>query len=311
VAVPLVNKLRAGVPISRHASAILQALFVTFLWSTSWVIIKVGLREAIPALTFAGLRYTVAALCLLPFALHQRSSVSRLTRRDGLLLGSLGLLYYAVTQGAQFLSLSYLPAVTVSLLLSFSAVVVVGLGILLLKETPTRTQWFGLALYLVGVIAYFFPLQLSGGELLGVGIAMTGLLANAGSSVIGRSLNRDGRLSPLLITLISMSIGGVLLLVAGLLTQGMPPLSMTTLLLVGWLAAVNTALAFTLWNRTLRVLSAFESSIINNAMMVQIPVLAWVFLGEAITPKNALAFLIAGVGIVIVQLRRLSAARKP
>jgi drug/metabolite transporter (DMT)-like permease len=39
--------------------AILQALFVTFLWSTSWVLVKIGLED-IPAVTFAGLRYFLA-----------------------------------------------------------------------------------------------------------------------------------------------------------------------------------------------------------------------------------------------------------
>ena len=37
----------------------LQALLVTFLWSTSWVLIKIGFAD-IPPLTFAGLRYTLA-----------------------------------------------------------------------------------------------------------------------------------------------------------------------------------------------------------------------------------------------------------
>ena len=44
---------------AEHRNALLQALFVTFLWSTSWVLIKLGLRD-IPALTFAGLRYGLA-----------------------------------------------------------------------------------------------------------------------------------------------------------------------------------------------------------------------------------------------------------
>jgi len=39
-----------------HLIPALQALFVTFLWSSSWVLIKFGLEE-IPPLTFAGLRY--------------------------------------------------------------------------------------------------------------------------------------------------------------------------------------------------------------------------------------------------------------
>lgn len=68
---------------SPHLIAILQALFVTFLWSTSWVLIKFGLVD-IPALTFAGLRYGLAWLCLLPFAFTS-SSWSTLDRyRDGI-----------------------------------------------------------------------------------------------------------------------------------------------------------------------------------------------------------------------------------
>ena len=54
---------------TNHTKAIWQALLVTFLWSTSWVLIKFGLGE-IPPLLFAGLRYGLAALILLPWLLR-------------------------------------------------------------------------------------------------------------------------------------------------------------------------------------------------------------------------------------------------
>lgn len=50
-------------------SALLTAVFVTFLWSSSWVLIKVGLAARLPPVSFAGLRYSLAVLCLAPFAL--------------------------------------------------------------------------------------------------------------------------------------------------------------------------------------------------------------------------------------------------
>ena len=80
--------------------AVLQALFVTFLWSTSWVFIKFGLDD-IPPLTFAGLRYFLAFLALIPFTLRSDAAtpLRRLSGRDWLGLIGLGLLYYAVTQG--------------------------------------------------------------------------------------------------------------------------------------------------------------------------------------------------------------------
>ncbi len=41
----------------------LAAILVTVLWSSSWVLIRIGLDdESLPPLTFAGLRYGLAAL---------------------------------------------------------------------------------------------------------------------------------------------------------------------------------------------------------------------------------------------------------
>jgi len=74
--------------------------------------------------------------------------------------------------------------------------------------------------------------------------------------------------------------------------------------IIVWLALVNTAFAFTLWNRTLQVLSAVESSIINNTMLIQIAVLAWVFLGESLGALEIVGLGLAALGTLLVQLRR-------
>ena len=50
--------------------AVLIALAVTTIWATSWIFIKIGLED-IPGLTFAGLRYSLATLFLLPFLLRK------------------------------------------------------------------------------------------------------------------------------------------------------------------------------------------------------------------------------------------------
>lgn len=294
--------------LSPHYRAVLQALFVTFLWSTSWVFIKIGLQENLPALTFAGLRYTFAFLFLLLIALRRPglfAPLRALPRRNWGNLVTLGLLFYTVNQGAQFLGLAALPAATVNLLLSFSAVVVSLLGIYMLAEHPTALQWGGVGLYTVGAILYFYPVSLPADQLLGVGIVLIGVLANAGATLLGRSINRKASLHPLAVTTLSMGIGSIILLASGIVTQGLPLLSLANWLLVGWLALVNTAFAFTLWNYTLRTLSAMESSIINNAMLIQIPILAWLFLGERFTWKEGIALVLAGLGILLVQIRRL------
>lgn len=299
------DKVPAMVPVSSHTRAVLQALFVTLLWSSSWVLIKEGLQD-IPALTFAGLRYVLATICLLPLAIRRGAlrDLRRLPGRDWAELIGFGLLLYTVTQGAQFLGLERLPAVTTSLLLSFSPVMVALLGIALLRERITRAQWGGIALYLAGVVVYFYPVQIPAREQIGVAIVLVGVLSNALSAVMGRSINRRRTLSPLAVTVASMGVGSVVMLAAGVAAQGLPPLDAENWAIIAWLAVVNTAFAFTLWNLTQRTLSAIETSIINNTMLIQIAILAWLFLGERLSVRAIVGLALAAVGTLIVQLRR-------
>ena len=119
--------------------SIFQALLVTFLWSTSFIIIKWGLVE-IPPITFAGLRYSLAFLCFLPFIFLKKNyveEVKNLTSVQWKKQVLLGFVFYTFTQGAQFLGLSLLPSVTVSLMLNFTPIIVAVLGIFLLNEKPT------------------------------------------------------------------------------------------------------------------------------------------------------------------------------
>lgn len=289
---------------SSHWVAVGQALLVTFLWSTSYVLVKIGLVD-IPPITFAGLRYMLAFLFLLPIFFRQGEAASllRLSKRDWMQLAVLGLLFYAITQGTNFIGLSYLPTVTVSLLLSFTPVVVALLGILFLRERPLWRQWLGIGLCLMGAFLYFYPLLLPNGQSIGFTIVLIGVLANALSSILGREVNRSETIPPLTVTVVSMGVGGLVLLASGIALQGLPKLSLSNWVIILWLAVVNTAFAFTLWNQTLRTLSAMESTVINNTMLIQIAILAWLFLGEALSGQEILGMAVAGVGVLLVQLR--------
>ena len=288
-----------------HFVPVLQALLVTFLWSTSWILIKFGLDE-IPALTFAGLRYTLAFLVLAPVVAWKpeyRQAVASLSPQRWRQLIVLGLLFFTLTQGAMFMALANLPAMPVSLILSFSPAAVALLAIPMLGEYPSRLQWGGMTLFLVGVLAYFYPFAVPL-KPLGLAAALIGLLANVVSSVMGRAVNRRRDLHPLVVTVVSMGAGSVALLILGLILQGLPQLSLRNWGIVVYLAVVNTALAFTLWNLTLQRLTAMESSIINNTMLLQIVILAWLFLGEPLGWKVVLGIGLAALGALLVQVRK-------
>jgi len=300
---------------SSHRTAFAQAVLVTLLWSTSWILIKFGLNDLdLAPLSFAGLRYFLAALILLPFAWpalrRAQASVARAERRR--VLGwtiVLGVILYAVTQGAQFAALVHLPAVAVALALSVTPVVVAALT-LRGSERPTALQVGGAVGLIAGAALYYGPLDLGQGGMIGLLIIAVGVLANALSAMLGRVLARDSL--PAIggvigLTAVSMLVGSSVLLGIGIVVEGMPRLAAEAVLIVGWLAIVNTAFAFTLWNHTMRTLTAVESSVINNLMLVEVAVLGWLILGEALDARQLLGLAIALAGILAVQVRRAPA----
>lgn len=298
------------IPSRTHLTAVFVAVFVTALWSSSWVLIKWGLVDIAP-LPFAGLRYALAALLLSPIILTRvnRRALAGCGRKEWSLLIAFGLLQYGVTQGAQFLAMSYLPATTLSLMLAFTPAVVALLGVVLLGERIGWREMLGIAAFLGGAGLYFAAKDLPAGATIGLLVGAAGVLANAGQTLLGRKVNRDSGLPPSLVTAVSMAAGAAALLSAGIYVQGWPDIAPRGWLIVGWLAVANTALAFWLWNRAQAVLSALEASLINNTMLIQIAVLAVLFLGERLTAMQVTGLALAGAGVLFVQLARMRAAR--
>lgn len=280
------------------------ALLVTLLWSSSWVLIKFGL-DSLPPLTFAGLRYTAAAAILaavLAASPTSRRCAAALPGRTWARIVVLGIVLYGVTQAAQFVGLDLMPAATLSLLLSFTPVLVAVTSRGALAEHTHGLQWVGLGCALLGAIAYLGT-GLAGASVVGLLVGLLGLVANASSSVLGRAVNRDGLVPALVVTAPSMAVGGVLTLATGVVVEPTPALTAGSIALLAWLAVVNTAFAFTLWNETLRHLTATTSATINNTMLIQIAILGAVFLNEPLTPLQWLGIALAATGALLVQRR--------
>ncbi len=182
----------------------------------------------------------------MPCGQNIAANFSASQHRDWGGLLALGVLFYALTQGAQFLGLAYLPAATTSLLLNFTSVLVALMGITFLAEVPTWLQWGGMGLFMAGILVYFYPVQIPQAQAVGYIASGVGVVANAASAILGRGINRGGRISPLIVTTTSMGIGAILLLAAGIGLEGLPELTLANWAIIAWLALVNTSFAFTL-----------------------------------------------------------------
>lgn len=289
-----------------HTGAILTALFVTVLWSSSWVLIRWGLDdEGLSPLTFAGIRYLLASLMLIGLVAgtpRLRSEILTLGRVRWAQLALLGLIFVAAAQGAQFVAIDSQPAATSSLILSLTPLLVAGASTVALAETPTTRQVAGAVLIVLGAIAYFSGDL--GFTVVGLVASIVGLVANGLGALMGRAVNRGRTLSPAVVTAVSMSIGAIALMVVGLVIEGWPSVTTRAWLIIIWLAVVNTAWAFTLWNRSLQMLSATESSAINNTMLIQIGLLAWLFLDETPGALDILGMIAVSIGVYLAQRPR-------
>ena len=166
-----------GAFVSPRVRAILEALLVTFLWSSSYVLTKFGLTDIQP-LTLVGLRYLIASLVLVPIALSRKEH-ERISGDAWWKLAVLGFLGYTIAQGLQCVGLSYLPAVTVTLILNFTPLTVMILNLIFTGEYPNRAQVTGMVLVLVGAVLFFSD-KLGGYTLTGIVITLISGLGWAG-----------------------------------------------------------------------------------------------------------------------------------
>ncbi|HSK06206.1 MAG TPA: EamA family transporter, partial [Acidimicrobiia bacterium] len=222
-------------PSSRdHTGAILTALFVTALWSSSWVLIRQGLdEEGLEPLTFAGVRYLLASLLLVGLVLASpgaRRTMTGVGRARWGFLVILGLVFVALAQGAQFVAIDAQPAATTSLVLSLPPLLVAGGSTIALAERPTVGQTTGAGLIVLGAVAYFSGDL--GFTLVGMLASVVGLMSNASGALLGRSVNRDRALAPVVVTAVSMSAGAVALMTAGVVVEGVPEISTRAWLII-------------------------------------------------------------------------------
>lgn len=285
--------------------ALLEALLVTFLWSTSYILTKIGLTEISP-LVLVSLRYVVASLILVPAAVL-RGEHRALDGRAALKLVFLGITGYSVAQGLQCVGLYHLPAVTVTFILNFTPVIVLTLGLVFLKTTPTPRQVAGIALVIAGAYIYFGG-GVSASSLTGVIVTFVSGLGWAAYLVASRAFFKPGEIGPLGLSAFAMGVGTVFIAGSAWVYEGFTALSLGGWGIVIWLGVVNTAAAFFLWNHALQRVEAFEISILQNTMLIQIAILSVIFLGEKLTASKMLGTAAVFVGVLIVQLSSLRGA---
>lgn len=211
--------------------------FVWVVWGTCFHAITVAVQE-IPPLLLAGGRNLLGGLLLLA-GLAARRDALRPTlslRRCAVL----GLLFVGGGTAGTAMAAREAPAGSVALVVACIPLWVVGLSFLR-GHAPTRRELTGVGTGVAGI-----ALLSAGGGLGGSGTALAALLAATWCWALGSTLGRgwEGTDAPSSVAS-QMLAGGVLVVAAGLLLEGVPALPSTRALLAfAYLTGPGTAMAY-------------------------------------------------------------------
>jgi len=286
-------------------------LTLCVVWSSTWLVIKIGLRD-LPPISYAGIRFLVAIIVL--FAVSA-GRVGLLPQRgfDYLLLAFTGVLMFAVNYGLLFWGELHVSSGLAAVLQATIPIFGMLSAHLMLPDEPLQLHKLLGALLAVGGVAVICERLLGFNGLPafwgGLGIIL-GAASAAFSNVLLKS--RNLQFAPAMIAAWQMIFGAAPLLVIGFVVEGNPlqfhwtALSIFCLL---YLAVIGSALTFLLLYWLLPRLTVAQLQSISLITPPGAVMLGWL-LGSETFPVSSLlggTLVLAGVWMIL----RKAAAPEP
>jgi drug/metabolite transporter (DMT)-like permease len=277
-------------------------LFI-LLWSTGFIVVKVGLIDASP-LTLLAARYALVEALLIPAALLLRL---RLPRGGGawLHLAVVGVLVQAAHFGGINLSLQRGLTPGASALVTCLQPILVGLlAPWLSGEQVSPRRWLGLGLGLAGTVAVILS-RASLGRLPVAGL-LWAAVALAGITFGTLYERRFGtRVHPVMASLVQCGVGLLVILPLAALTEPMRlHVTASLALSLAYLVLCNSIVAITLLLAMIRMGEASRVSALFFLVPPMTALLAWSVLGETLPLLGWAGLAVSAAGVAIVTLER-------
>ncbi len=289
--------------------AILQGLLVTVIWSSSYVFSKYGLGYVGP-FTIMGLQYLIAFGVLAPLIAQRKQALRAIPRPTWHRLLLMGVFAYPLGNGAMVWGLQYVPAATGAIMMSLSPLLVLVGGVFWLHEKPSTWQTLGVLVVVGGSLMFFSPGAHAAGEPIGLAAVTAAVFGYMVFSLLGRDIARDGDADTLTLTAVPILVGGLVLLALAVLFEDFPPRTWQGWAVILWLALIDTALAYLLYYRALRTLTALEVNVLISLAPLGTALFGWLLLNEALFFVQIAGMLLVLLGVVVVQHAGGEALRK-
>ena len=278
------------------------AIIACVLWATAFVGIKIGLKYNAP-FQFAGIRFFISGLMILPFIPGFKSTMKVVGKNIGKLI-LLGFVQTFLQYALFYKGLSFVPGALGAMVVGSGPLFIAIVAHFLMPgDTITGKKLLSITVGLVGIAIISIGRKGFGSaaETAGIGIGIIILIANNIMSGFGNILVAADkrRIPPLILSSFSMILGGAMLFVLGLITEGYRsgPFPLEYYASLGWLSFLSAA-AISIWYTLLKRPGVKVSEL--NFWKFIIPVLGAI-LSWLILP-NERPTLIAIVGMVFVAI---------
>lgn len=235
---------------NRHLNTIVWAIITCLLWSTAYPFIKIGLQYSTP-LHFAGSRFIIAGLMILPFTLRPGDYI-RMVKANRILVVWVTLLQTLINYTLFYIGMEKVPgAIGAVIVGSQPFVTAIVSRIMIREERFTRAKVLTIILGLAGIVLVSVGRQefnFSGpAELIGIVLIFIANISTATSNVL---ISKNGKnMNPLVLSSFSLLIGGLIIFLFSFTVEDVPskpdfPLKYWLVLI--WLAFMS-AFTFSKW----------------------------------------------------------------
>jgi probable blue pigment (indigoidine) exporter len=296
--------------VSRYRTAA-SFLLLAAVWGTAFMAIKAGLAYFPPVL-FAALRYDVAAVCMLAYAVYATDYPVPRTRGEWGLVAIGGSLLIAGYHALLFVGQQGVTSATGAVVVSLSPLLTTAFArIWLPDERLTTVGLLGMVLGLVGVAVLSRP---DPGDLLSANVVAVGLILGAAATfALGSVLLRRSESTLPIETLEgwSMALGALLMhaLSAGMGSESVAAIEWTPEAVgaLVYLSIVSSAFGFLLYFDLLERLGPVEINLVSYVAPVFAALSGWLLLAESITPTTVVGFLVIFTGFCLIKRREIRA----
>jgi drug/metabolite transporter (DMT)-like permease len=283
--------------VPRKARIVAAFATLCVVWSSTWLAIKIGLRD-LPPISYAALRFVVAIVALLAVSIGRARLLPR-SRAEYIILALTGVLMFSMNYGLLFWGELHVSSGLAAVLQATIPIFGMMFAHWMLPAEPLRWQRLAGAFLALGGVAVICARLLDFNGLIAFWGGL-GIIAGAAGAAFSNVLlkQRPIQLGPAMIAAWQMIFGTVPMLALGGIVEGNPihfHWSTMSIFCLLYLAIIGSALTFLLlyW-----LLPQMQSTNLQTIALITPPgavMLGWLFGGETFSLWSLL-----GAGLVLV-----------